>query len=35
VTAEVVASELKAAGLNIISTEDRGNRWFLVLAQKP
>ena len=35
VTAEVVASELKAAGLTIISTEDRPNRWFLVVAQKP
>jgi len=35
VTAEVVARELKAAGLTIISTEDRPNRWFLVVAQKP
>jgi ubiquinone/menaquinone biosynthesis C-methylase UbiE len=35
VSAEVVASELKAAGLTVLSTEDRGNRWFLVLAQKP
>jgi len=35
VTAEVVANELKAAGLTIISTEDRPNRWFLVVAQKP
>lgn len=35
VSAEVVASELKAAGLTIVSTEDRPNRWFLVVAQKP
>jgi predicted methyltransferase len=35
VSADVVASELKAAGLTVLSTEDRGNRWFLVLAQKP
>lgn len=35
VTAEVVANELEAAGLTIISTEDRPNRWFLVVAQKP
>ena len=34
VTAEVVANELKAAGLTIVSTEDRPNRWFLVVAQK-
>lgn len=34
VTAEVVASELEAAGLTIISTEDRPNRWFVVVAQK-
>jgi ubiquinone/menaquinone biosynthesis C-methylase UbiE len=35
VAAEVVASELEAAGLTIVSTEDRPNRWFLVVAQKP
>ena len=35
VAAEVVATELKAAGLAIVSTEDRPNRWFLVIAQKP
>jgi predicted methyltransferase len=35
VSPEVVASELKAAGLTVLATEDRGNRWFLVLAQKP
>jgi ubiquinone/menaquinone biosynthesis C-methylase UbiE len=35
VSAEVVASELKAAGLTVVSTEDRPNRWFLVVAQKP
>lgn len=35
VSAEVVAREIKTAGLTIVSTEDRPNRWFLVLAQKP
>lgn len=35
VSAAVVAREIKTAGLTIVSTEDRPNRWFLVLAQKP
>ena len=35
VSAEVVANELKAAGLMIVSSEDRPNRWFIVVAQKP
>jgi len=35
VSAETVANELKAAGLTIVSTEERPNRWFLVVAQKP
>ena len=35
VNTEVVSSELKAAGLQIVSAEDRGERWFLVVATKP
>lgn len=35
VSAETVADELKAAGLAIVSTEERPNRWFVVVAQKP
>ncbi len=39
VSTEVVASELKAAGFQIVTTEDRGEardqRWFLVVATKP
>jgi hypothetical protein len=35
VSTDVVAAELKAAGLQIVTTEDRGDRWFLVVASKP
>ncbi|HUE89950.1 MAG TPA: methyltransferase domain-containing protein [Vicinamibacterales bacterium] len=35
VSAETVANELKAAGLTIVSSEERPNRWFIVVAQKP
>ena len=39
VSTEVVTSELKAAGFQIVTTEDRGEardqRWFLVVATKP
>lgn len=34
VTAQVVADELKAAGLRIVSSEERPNRWFMVVATK-
>ena len=35
VSADVVANELKTAGFQIVSTEDRGERWFLVVGSKP
>jgi predicted methyltransferase len=35
VSVDVVSSELKAAGFQIVTTEDRGERWFLVVASKP
>jgi precorrin-6B methylase 2 len=35
VSADVVANELKTAGLTILSSEERPNRWFIVVAQKP
>lgn len=35
VTAEVVADELKAAGFTIVSSDERDERWFIVVAQKP
>lgn len=31
---ETVASELRAAGFSIVSTEDRDERWFMVVAEK-
>lgn len=34
VNAETVATELKAAGFDIVSTDDRPNRWFMVVAAK-
>jgi predicted methyltransferase len=34
VSTDVVASELKAAGFEIVTTEDRGERWFLVVGEK-
>jgi ubiquinone/menaquinone biosynthesis C-methylase UbiE len=35
VSTEVVSNELKAAGFQISTTEDRGERWFLVVGVKP
>lgn len=35
VAAETVQQELRAAGFEIVSAADRGNRWFLVVAGKP
>lgn len=35
VSTDVVSAELKAAGLQIVTTEDRGDRWFLVVATRP
>jgi ubiquinone/menaquinone biosynthesis C-methylase UbiE len=35
VSSEVVANELKAVGFQIITSEDRGERWFLVVGEKP
>jgi predicted methyltransferase len=35
VSVEVVSNELKAAGFQIVTTEDRGERWFLVVGAKP
>ena len=35
VNTEVVASELKAAGFQVVTSEDRGERWFLVVGVKP
>jgi ubiquinone/menaquinone biosynthesis C-methylase UbiE len=32
---DVVANELKAAGFQILSSEDRKDRWFIVVAAKP
>jgi predicted methyltransferase len=34
VSTDVVANELKAAGFEIVTTEDRGERWFLVVGEK-
>jgi predicted methyltransferase len=34
VTAAVVSEELKAAGFDIVHTEDRGERWFLVVGER-
>ena len=35
VSPEVVAKELTAAGFQIVSTDDRPDRWFIVVAVKP
>ena len=35
VTAEVTANELKAAGFEIVSSEERSKRSFIVVASKP
>lgn len=35
VSAETVVNELKAAGFEVTTTEERPNRWFLVGAVKP
>ena len=35
VSVDVVSTELKAAGFEIVTTEDRGERWFLVVGAKP
>jgi predicted methyltransferase len=35
VSVDVVSDELKAAGFQIAATEDRGERWFLVVGAKP
>ncbi len=35
VTAQTVASELKAAGFEIVASEERARRWFIVVAAKP
>ena len=35
VNTDIVAAELKAAGFEIVTTEDRGQRWFLVVGAKP
>ena len=35
VSTDVVSGELKAAGFQIATTEDRGERWFLVVGVKP
>lgn len=35
VSAETVANELKAAGFEIVSSEERPNRWFIVVGAKP
>ncbi|MGQ0733421.1 MAG: class I SAM-dependent methyltransferase [Acidobacteriota bacterium] len=34
VGAEIVANELKAAGFEIVSSETRTNRWFVVVGAK-
>lgn len=31
----VLAAELTAAGFLVLSTAERGNRWFIVVAGKP
>ena len=35
VSDETVAAELTAAGFDVLSTDERGNRWFIVVAAKP
>jgi predicted methyltransferase len=35
VSTDVVSNELKAAGFQIATSEDRGERWFLVVGAKP
>jgi predicted methyltransferase len=35
VSVDVVSNELKAAGFEIVASEDRGERWFLVVASRP
>lgn len=35
VNTEVVSNELKAAGFQVVISEDRGERWFLVVGVKP
>jgi ubiquinone/menaquinone biosynthesis C-methylase UbiE len=35
VNVQVVSSELKAAGFQIVTSEDRGERWFLVVGARP
>jgi ubiquinone/menaquinone biosynthesis C-methylase UbiE len=35
VSAETVASELSAGGFEIVASEERPNRWFLVVGAKP
>ena len=35
VNTDIVAAELKVAGFEIVTTEDRGQRWFLVVGAKP
>ncbi|MGH9174119.1 MAG: class I SAM-dependent methyltransferase [Vicinamibacterales bacterium] len=35
VSDHTVASELEAAGFEVISSDERGNRWFIVVAAKP
>jgi predicted methyltransferase len=35
VSTDVVSGELKAAGFLVVTTEDRGERWFLVVGAKP
>lgn len=35
VNTEVVSNELKAAGFQVVTSEDRGERWFLVVGIKP
>ncbi len=35
VSDDTVAAELSAAGFDVLSTDERGNRWFIVVAAKP
>lgn len=35
VSADVVSKELAAAGFEIVSTDDRPDRWFIVVAARP
>jgi ubiquinone/menaquinone biosynthesis C-methylase UbiE len=35
VNTEVLSNELKAAGFEIVTAEDRGERWFIVVGAKP